>query len=80
MCYPEPVARTGSRAGQDWTCSTTLVGTNEENIIQNFFCFIQGGAGDGSRSRTFPPAPAPTEKYLLRTAPAPQHWLKEMAP
>ena len=33
------------------------VGTDEENIIENFVCFINGGAGAGSR--TFAPAPAP---------------------
>ena len=41
------------------------MGTNEENIIENFDCFmtfIYGGAGAGSR--TF--APAPAKKYRLR--------------
>ena len=38
------------------------MGTNEENIIENFVCFIYGGAG----SRTFALAPAPTKKYRLR--------------
>ena len=38
------------------------MGTNEENIIENFVCFIYGGAG--SQSRTL--ASAPTKKYRLQ--------------
>ena len=40
------------------------------NIIENFVCFINDGAG--SQSQTFAPAPAPTKKYRL--GPALQHW------
>ena len=44
----------GAGAAQRSSGSATLVGTNEEDIIQNFFCFIVRW----SQSRTFPPAPA----------------------
>ena len=42
------------------------MGTNEENIIENFRLFYFRW------SRTF--KPAPTKKYWLRPASAPQHW------
>ena len=50
-------------------CPLINIGTNEENIIKNFFCFISGGAGPSE------PSPAPTKMSLLQQAPALQHWL-----
>ena len=41
----------GAGAAQRSSGSATLVGTNEEDIIQNFFCFIQGGARAGPSHR-----------------------------
>ena len=38
------------------------MGTNEENIMENFVCFIYGGAGAGAKVRI----PAPDQKYHLR--------------